>query len=277
MANKPNFDEILSRLEKLKSSPRASQQQQQQAESMLLKFKDIMQKRALVVQTYETNKNRLYSVAHELYHNALFNIDINVQVALKAAQMMLDIDEEGLIDVTPQNLQKIDREFKRKRLPPAGKLLVFNYSTPLSPLQRFTKENPLDTHPLVVYIKNIGKGSDGAEHFVGINLHHIPANMRKLVWNFIITNYLIAKNKNRRLDLPRIIDENGKERHLYHILRDNEELSDSSKAFRRYSWAVAKNVRKVPIREYKKIFTPSYRARFYVYNKQMGKLVPRGK
>jgi hypothetical protein len=268
MANKPNFDEILSKLEKLKSSPRASQQQQQQAESMLLKIKDMLKKRALVMQTYETNKNKLTNMAYDIFHNAIYNADINLEIALKAAQMTLDIDEEGLIDVTPQNLQKIDREFKRKRLPPAGKLLVFNYSTPLSPLQRFTKENPLDTHPLVVFITNIGKGSDGAEHFVGFNIHHLPANLRKLFWNFIITNYLIAKNRNRRLEVPE---------RLYYVLKDNPELNFALQGYRRYSWAVAKNVRKVPIREYKKIFTPSYRARFYVYNKQMGKLVPRGK
>lgn len=268
MANKPNFDEILSRLEKLKSSPRASQQQQQQAESMLVKIKEMLKKRALVMQTYETNKNKISKTAHDLFHNAIYNVDINMEVAFKAAQMSLDIDEAGLIDVTPQNIQKIDREFKRKRLPPAGKLLVFTYRTPLSPLQTFTKENPLDVHPLVVYLTNIGKGSDGAEHFVGFNIHHIPSNLRKLFWNYIITQYLVAKNRNRRLEVPE---------NLYFLLKDNPELRFALQGYRRYSWGVAKNVKKVPIREYKKIFSPAYRARFFVYNKQMGKLVPRGK
>jgi len=268
MANKPNFDEILSRLEKLKSSPRASQQQQQQAESMLVKIKEMLKKRALAVETYESNKSKLSNTAYDIIMSAINDVNFKLDLILKVAQMKLDIDEEGLIDVTPQNLQKIDKEFKRKRLPPAGKLLVFTYRKPLSPLQTFTKENPLDVHPLVVYLTNIGKGSDGAEHFVGFNIHHLPANLRKLFWNYIVTQYLVAKNRNRRLEVPE---------NLYFLLKDNPELRFALQGYRRYSWGVATNVKKVPIREYKKIFSPAYRARFYVYNKQMGKLVPRGK
>lgn len=174
----------------------------------------------------------------------------------------LAIDDENNIVVDKKNMKKINNV-----IGDSGGVFSFNYSDPLT--KNFTAENPLDAHPLGVFISNIGTGSDGSLHCCMINLHHIPStgNLRKMFWNWIIREFLIAgKNNRRKLMIPST---------LYFVLKDNPEFRFALAGYRRYSYAQIKGLKKLTIKEYDNVFTPKYKARFKVWNDRLQKFVPR--
>jgi len=177
----------------------------------------------------------------------------------------IELDQDNMILATKKNIKKVEN-----KIGAAGGLFTFNYSNPITrPLDVFDKDNPLDTHPLAIFIANVGKGSDGSEHSVFINIHHITSKYRKLFWNWILREYLISgKNNRRRLEIPGT---------LYYILLDNPEMKFALQGYRRYSNKQITNLKKVPLSEYENIFDQKYKARFKMWNQQKNKFVQRGK
>ena len=182
-----------------------------------------------------------------------------------ANKLNLALDQDNMIELTKQNMKKL-----KTKIGESGGLLQFNYITPITrPLEIFNQENPLDAHPLVVFISYVGVGSDGAMHFVGINIHHVPAQYRKLFWNWIVREFLIkGKNNRRRLEIPQS---------LYFQLKDNPELRFAIQGYRRYSTKQAKNIHRILLKDYENIFAPRFKARFKVWSQRHSKFIQRPK
>lgn len=178
-----------------------------------------------------------------------------------AGKLNLDLDDENLIKPTKENIKKVDKKISFG----SGGIFIFNYNEPISDPNQFNSLNPLDAHPLTIYL-NTFISTSGNKLMSGFNLHHISASYRKYFWNWILREYLIIKNNRRKLEIPAT---------LYYILKDTPELRFALSGYRLYAVSQIKNMKRIPIKEYQNIFQPKYKARFKIWNGK--KFIQRGR
>ena len=151
-----------------------------------------------------------------------------------------------------------------------GGIFSFSYSKTLTPKERFNKDDlgSHDRKPLIVYMGKAGTGKDGRMHHYGINFHHVPQKYRRMLFNWIIKEYLINKNGRKQLDIPS---------DLYDVLKNSSTLKVSLDGFRRYTSQYIDGLELIPPKNYDKIFKDPYRslykARHFTYSSEKNKMV----
>lgn len=140
------------------------------------------------------------------------------------------------------------RDFRKKAKLQTGDLIVFKYKDPVT-MNRMKK---FDVSPLAIVVKTFVR--KGKSYMYAVNLHWVSTTSRKKVFDHIIDNYfaLATEIGTEQMKAKRLI------RMTYDKIKSDGTLRKEvlgNNAFRLYLTNLMSDVRYVPIKYYKKIFT----------------------
>ena len=160
-----------------------------------------------------------------------------------------------IIKEADKEIKKIGRRDLRKVSDiKIGEVIAFKYKNPKTK----DKMKKFDASPLCIVVDVFTH--KGEKYMYAVNLHWIkPDKKRKEVWEFIIDNYIkldVETTKNKKVVKKRFI------KLVYNQIRDYGFLKNSimaNNAFRMYILKRMTDVRRVPLKFYKKMFTKDWK------------------